>query len=126
MPDDLTKLDLVKLLDALGKQAPGVQIHIHGDMTVNVLSQLNDASTSVTHASTTVNIDYSFVETLNLSFDEKKEVRSAFEKFAGTLKSFKDGSEGLKELVADCLKYGPAAIIAIQQGAQLLQQLFPS
>lgn len=126
MPDKITKLDFKKLLSVLEERSPGVQLHFHGDVTFNVnLTQTTDASTTVntvTDNSVSIDIDYSFIEKLDLTGESKKEVKSTFEKFAGTLKSYKEGSEGLKVFIDDCAKYGPTAVPAIQYALQLLQQ----
>lgn len=126
MPEDITKLDLMKLLQGLETQSPGVQVTIHGDVTINVHQiQNSDVSTTVSSETNNVNIDYSFIESLNLSPDGKKEAKGFFEKFTGTMKSYKDGSEGLSALLKDCAKYGPAALPLITEATKLLAEGFP-
>ncbi|HMY03653.1 MAG TPA: hypothetical protein PKA48_09875, partial [Candidatus Obscuribacter sp.] len=97
------------------------QVTINGDVTINVHQIQN---TEVSTTTNNVNIDYSFIESLTLSDEGKKEAKGLFEKFTGTLKSYKEGSEGLATLAKDCAKYGPAALPLITQATQLLQQLF--
>lgn len=116
MPADKIEIvDLAKLLELSG--TPGMQINFIQELTINV-----NQSTAV---SNTVVGDFTFIESLNIQPAEKAKLKSAFEQFTGTLKSLKDGSEGLKTLIEATTQYGPAATAVIAEGAKLLQQAFP-
>jgi len=115
MPTDkITLFDLDKLLDKLDVGS-GIQINIINEVNINVNSG-NEVHNIASY-------DYTFIDKLELNTGKKAEVKSAFEKFVGTLKTYKEGSEGLKSLIDSCAQYGPAASIALVEGIKLLQQL---